>query len=178
MTAIERSIKKSSQSFLSVVWPVLQEVIDGDVMPIEGVIDSTLSGLIDMQTGIDVFHIHNSGIRGLASRVQPYGKSWDMFTVRRDKSGNNNTEYQKRKYAIETGNSLYPQLTSHAYLSQDSMELISVALAYTEDIIKMIDNDMHQDIKRAGNETFFCVGWWDMRSVSHDVQVYRNGEWL
>jgi hypothetical protein len=78
-------------------------------------------------------------MRGIALRIQtiksPY-KPYNTFTVRNKRQSGAKTEYEKRKYAIESGY-LYPYLTVQAYVNEQG-KLISFAVSKTVDIMDMI----------------------------------------
>lgn len=153
-------LSRSAKAFEFLVWPVLRQVIGGKLVHVELIARQDFAKDLDVRAGIDAWHIHDRGIRGLASRVQA-GRAWDTFTVRRSRATGVATEYEKRCYAIQAGEGwIYPHLTIQAYITAwDMGRLLSVGVARTADLMRFIQ--AHEDtvtVRSApdGN-TFFVV---------------------
>ena len=165
--------------------PIIKKMLGGgDIVQVEE-IDNEVCGMLDRSAGIDYFqvygdekHVLNGVIWGLASRFQ-VGKSWETFTIRKERESGASTEYDKRKKAIEK-NGVYPYLTVHGYVSDDGLEVIkSMAIARTKDIFECIDADLcstnHTSKRQVGQAGFFVVKWDDMKG-RYPIVIYSNGE--
>ncbi|MCF1432211.1 MAG: hypothetical protein LPH20_15630, partial [Shewanella sp.] len=122
---------------------LLRLIIGGELMMVEGNADKAMQSALDMQAGIDAWHInHEYGMRGIGSRIQWVYKSYDTFTYRLERASGAMTENEKRRRAIiEGGGWVYPHLTVHAYIENPRRmgALISFAVAKTTDIIDYIE---------------------------------------
>lgn len=173
MSDFERDLSKSSAAFRDVVWPAMQAVFKGELMPIESIKDSAVAKLIDMRSGIDAFHLSESkSIRGMACRVQFIESIQDVyrtFTVRRSRPSGAMTEYTKRKHDIDSHSGwIYPFLTVHGYVTKsDRPSLIVAAVTKTETLIeactliesRLADNSVGCLRTNKTNETFYAINW-------------------
>lgn len=150
-------------------------------MPVEAVNAEGFTKQLDTLAGIDAWQIHGKqGIRGIASRVQwddsRSGFPYRTFTIRKRRFNGSDTEFAKRTLAINAaGGWLYPYLTCHAYLSQPKREgeLIAVALARTDDIVKMISSGGCRE-QSTTNASFWVVDWDQMRRLGFKVSIYTK----
>lgn len=133
-------LSKSTADFLRVVAPIIEDWTGGEIQPVEGKTDDDLAQQLDRVAGVDSWNVElgNNLIRGLASRVQWPGKSYDSFTVRYYRRSGVETEYQKRLRAIRD-DGLYPHWTSQAYLDEKGGNLLAVGLVRTKDLYKHIE---------------------------------------
>ncbi len=126
-------LSKSAATLLNVVWPKIKdECGSGELLPVEGVTDSTMARNLDKLAGIDAWQLFNNkkGMRGLASRIQWAPKQskinasllpWQpyaSFTIRKHRTTGAETEWTKRKRALDNIKSgvIFPGLTIQAYV--------------------------------------------------------------
>jgi hypothetical protein len=179
MNEIERSINKSSRAFMDVVWPVISKYIGGgDIVPVEGVTDESMAQKFDTISGIDAWQITDKGIRGIASRVQPQGKSWDTFTIRRSLVSGQKTEWHKRVETIfsQQQGSLYPAVTVQAYMNFNYTEpLYSVACIHTIDLYRaaMLHDDWRVQSVQGGNK-MLIIDWDKLADRGFRIKIWRK----
>lgn len=169
---VQSDMTWSSKLFNEQVWPLcLPYLGKGQLIQMEGRPDTELANLLDMHSGIDAWHMHPvHGLRGIASRVQT-GMAYNTFTVRLRRDTGAVTEFDKRKNAIESnGGWIYPKIAIQAYAKLRVGPILSVGIAYTEDIIRFIEKGMHIT-KQTTNATFAVCDWSKMQSVGYRVQV-------
>ena len=161
----------SSKLFLSQVWPMCSAYCGGgEIMQMEGHTDSQLKLLLDQRAGIDGWHIHNNGMRGIAARIQ-LRVNYKTFTIRMSRDSGAETEYAKRLFAIESNDGwLYPVLTIHAYAETETGPILSVGVAKTSDIISYIQAGRHYE-RRTTNATFAVCDWHKMKGEGLDVNI-------
>jgi len=162
------------------VWPEIKDWFgDGNshIRPNESLKDESVATMLDRSAGIDAWLVGSaSQVQGLASRVQWCATSWDSFTVRYELVSGRETEYAKRKAAIETEGALYPLYTVHAYVTEPRREgnLLSVAMIRTRDLIEVCDWIVGQDYPGNWN--------WDrqygIRKVNNAKFIFAMWKWL
>lgn len=141
---IARDMSRSAQAFASVVWPAVASLCGGgEVQMVESINEKSFTDALDAHAGIDAWQIisNKSVIRGIASRVQFGGSSFNTFTIRYRRDSGARTEYSKRREALlnrEKGY-LYPHLTIQAYVSEDSKTLFDAAVICTADLFEQAD---------------------------------------
>jgi len=172
------ALSKSMQQFECVLRDELSKTLKGELKVVEGITIPEMAKLLDTLAGIDVWYINKlNGMRGIASRIQT-GVNYKTFTVRNKRKSGAKTEYEKRKIAIEKGY-LYPYLTIQAYVSENN-ELLSYAIAKTEDIINAIDNGLcyknHTSKNQIGQAEFFVVKWYDMKKAGYEIIIKEKEE--
>ena len=135
-------LSDSANDFQNVVWPKvsgLPLVGGGSIRPVEAVAEKDFKDELDLLSGIDAWQIHHapSTIRGIASRVQ-WGECYQSFSVRTRLPSGNETEFQKRQYAIQNKENghLYPHLTIQAFLNTRGGSLLAAAAIKTVDLIE------------------------------------------
>lgn len=173
-----RDLGKSAKQFVDIVWPnVTDEWFGGgDVAPVEAVSEEDFADKLDQLAGIDYWVVQSDeGMRGIASRVQS-GKYGDMstFTVRYRRKSGVDTEFQKRKQAIEN-DYLYPYWTIQAYVQRGKVD--NAAVVRTDDLIRYIDRgelDVHygeNGTQTDGAARFYYIHW-------KDLDKYYDVQWL
>jgi hypothetical protein len=176
-TQVEADMKWSAKLFQSEVWPLIQKHLgNGKLLQMEGRPDTELARTLDMLAGIDGWHIHSHGMRGIASRVQETDKSWDTFTVRMARDSGAVTEFEKRRLAISESNRgwIYPALTVQAYAKTKNGPVFSCGIARTKDIIEFIERDLHEHpLKRTTNACFAVCIWEKMQFFDYDVRIIK-----
>lgn len=165
----------SSDAFSNVVWPACMPYCGGgQLLQMEGRPDTELASLLDQRAGIDGWQLHTDGMRGIASRCQPSGKSWRTFTIRMSRQSGAKTEYEKRKEAISSGKWIYPHITIQAYFDKNGLEMIECAIARTEDLIEMIELGQYSEGRSRdsnGWAVFAKVYWDHMRKNNMRVKI-------
>ena len=173
----ESDMKWSARLFQTDVWPLIRQHLgNGDLLQMEGRPDTELGRTLDMLAGIDGWHIHGHGMRGIASRVQETSKSWDTFTVRMSRDSGAVTEFEKRKLAISESDRgwIYPALTVQAYSLTRTGPVFSCGIAKTQDIIDFIEMDLHEKpLKRTTNACFAVCSWEKMQFLGYDVRIIK-----
>lgn len=142
--------------------------------------DNDVLKMLDLTCGIDYYHVYSDGlVRGIASRWQTIRKGqpiWNTFTIRKERESGADTEYKKRKHAIEKGGE-YPYLTMQGYVDE-SDELLSVGFARTADIIECIDKNLastqHTGYSQHGQASFYVIKWDVMIANGYTVLVHRK----
>lgn len=166
---VRKSLKRSSEAFINLVWPVITNVCGGGrLVPIETIFDSEIANSLDMLCGIDFLHLADEGARGIATRVQhgndTYGDvNWHTFTIRASRGGSDQeTELGKRIRAINSrGRWMYPYLTCQAYVSQDGTRLVGGGLALTANIFKAIADGKYKE-RTYDNAVFYAIKFNDV----------------
>lgn len=164
----------SAYDFMRLVYPKMVECkfISGSIVPIESVTSTGVTKDLDTLAGIDAWHINRTrGMQGIASRIQWGDKIWGSFTIRKHRTSGAETEYAKRKRAIDTDDWLYPVLTVQAYITSRRIgELLAVGVAKTKDVFRAIDDGRctPRTNGRDGNE-FIAVYWENV----NDIQTWR-----
>ncbi|WP_034298026.1 hypothetical protein [Herbaspirillum sp. RV1423] len=141
-TGLLASLSDSANDFKNVVWPRISTtpLVGGGVLkPVEAVAEKEFKDELDLLAGIDAWQIlyDTSSIRGIASRVQ-WGSRHDSFSIRIAVRSGNDTEFQKRLYAIRNRQEgpLYPHITIQAYLDRKNGSLQAAAAIKTIDLIE------------------------------------------
>jgi len=174
MNEFEADMKWSSRLFVEQVWPAIKKHLGGgDILRMEGRPDTELARRLDMLSGIDGWHIHERGMRGIASRVQ-HGIAYNTFTIRMNRHNGSETEYQKRLAAIKgEGGWIYPHLTVQAYAQTKEGPILSAAVAKTEDVIDFIERNMHET-RRTTNADFAICAWDKIKAAGYKILTFVN----
>lgn len=169
---------RTSMDYLAKAAPIIKQLLNGgDILPVEGS-DDEVCKMLDLTCGIDYFHVYKSGLTwGIASRMQyECEKGWNTFTVRMKRESGAQTEYEKRKTAIEHGGE-YPYLTMQGYFDKSS-ELISLAIAKTIDVMRCVDEDVgyyqHTKQDKIGQAAFYVIPWDRMKRAGYNVLIYNR----
>ena len=155
----------SMDAFKRLVKPVLEEIMQGEYIPVEGSPEE-IAQLLDKRIGIDAMVDKGDTIYGLGSRIQIDSGVWNTFTIRCDRESGHITELEKLRKAIKS-DSMRPQITLQAYVENDKLQ--SLALARTADIIRYIDT--HDCPER---RSFDGKGWAKFKVVKWDSMI-RDG---
>ena len=163
----QRDLRNSSRAFLEFVWPQIRDQLGGgEVIPVESVTDSAMANQLDQLGGIDVWHVRSaSGIRGIGSRVQQTKVPYASFTVRKTRTSGAETEWTKRKRALDSRHGwLYPALVVQAYVEDfDRGPLLYACMASTRELFKFAEELFSGQVWESqrnnadGNE--FAVFW-------------------
>jgi hypothetical protein len=152
---VRRDLDASRDDFHRLVWPVVGPLIGGgEIVSVEskelkvalgqcapGIVREAASALarMDELCGIDAYQVVRQGmaVRGVASRVQCDGISWETFTLRLRRESGNTTEWEKRELAVTRPDLgyLFPHLTVQAYVDRTHEKLLSVAVVRTVDLV-------------------------------------------
>ena len=171
----------SSSLFHNEVWPIIRPLVgNGDLLQMEGRPDIELANLLDQKSGIDGWHIHKNGMRGIASRVQVSNprRPYNTFTIRLSRRSGAKTEYEKRSLAISNENCqgwIYPFFTVQAYAASTQGPVISCGIAKTIDLFDYIARGLWDDClpTREGDAKFYVCDWEMMRRSGYEVWVLR-----
>ena len=162
----EKDLNHSNKLFLNSVWPEIRDMCGGgSIKPVEIIHDNDIAKDLDILCGIDIWQtINGAGARGIASRVQARknNNNWRTFTIRKSRNGNEETEYKKRKLAIDTGKFIYPYLTCQSYFADDR-DLIGCGVARTVDIFNAITDKT--PTRSFDNAVFYYVSYDDISGV-------------
>lgn len=177
MTAkVQADMDWSSILFMSEVWPAIQAKYKktGNLLQMEGRPDIELARALDIRSGIDGWEMTaDGGMRGVASRMQE-GRAWNSFTVRMTRRSGAETEYAKRKKAIESDKGLiFPHLTVQAFAETKTGPVISIGICKTKDLIKFIDDGLHET-RPTDNATFAVCYWRKMIENGVPVWIVNN----
>lgn len=172
-TAVADDLRESARIFKTMVWPSISHWFSGgELVPVEAVTNEEMSEKLDTLAGIDAWHVkQDSGMRGIASRVQWTDNPYNTFTVRKERESGIETEYEKRKRAINGDRGwLYPEITVQAYVSKDKSELLSAGAIKTKKLIGFID-EKDVEMKTAYDRQtgdwakFYVVPWSGLKDV-------------
>ena len=156
------------------VEPVLKTEcnLPGTFYSIEGHLkdNNELQQVLDF-AGIDYMYAENGLVKGLAMRIQK-GKCWDTFTIRKSRYSGTETEFEKRKFAIENYG-IYPYFTVQAYIEDD--KLSGLAICKTKDLWDMILKNRCYTVKCSDNASFYIVKWSDMERLDKYIRVFTGG---
>ena len=185
-----RSFNRSTKAFEELVQPKALKILGGKFVGVEGnkSQDEVIGGgatpsiismnhILDTKAGIDLWHVGDNGVRGVANRVQFGPTLWCTFTIRLSRDGQdpNNTEYAKRLSSIRNGY-LYPTLTIQSYVN-DQYELRAFAITYTSSILSMIERglatEQHTNSAQYGQAAFYTVNWAAMGTEGYGIYTYR-----
>lgn len=186
MSDFKSDLKDSAAAFLRVVWPAMKNMVGGGkIIPIESVTDDSMTEMLDRYSGIDAWHLSDGQqMRGVASRVQ-WGNAWNTFTVRYTRDSGAKTEYEKRKFDIESNAGwLYPHLTVQAFIGGkkgDNGELLSVAVIKTKSLVDacgaILDGGIDPrfgGIRRTGNAVFIWASWGWLKRCGYEIKMIEN----
>jgi hypothetical protein len=178
-----KDLSDSVFDFQRLVKPKIAELnfMRGEIISIEIVTDvkfKYLANKFDQLSGIDAWQIvEPEGIKGIASRIQWGLKPWNTFTIRYQRCTGRETEYNKRKKAMDSGDWLYPFYTIQAYIETRRIgKLISLAIAKTKDIFAMIEKKQCYEKPNSDDGNIFkIVSWSAMKLQNYDIKIYdRN----
>jgi hypothetical protein len=167
----KKDFEWSNEMFLKQVWPNIKYICGGgNLIPLE-MSTEDFAKQMDQMCGIDYMLVNDGlGMVGLASRVQKIenNKPWNTFTIRFDRDSGAQTEYEKRKIAIESNKYIYPYLTTHAYVNQNGY--VNCGVAKTVDIYNAINLN---NIRRNDNVDFLYVNFNQVKDVK---VIYKKPE--
>lgn len=172
-SSVQNDMEWSAKLFCDNVWPIIREHLDGgDLMKMEGRPDVELAKQLDMKAGIDGWHLHKTGMRGIASRIQETTRPWNTFTVRMSRHSGAITEFEKRKNAILESKRgwIFPAITVQAYAHTKQGPIIACGIAKTADIIDFIEKGLHYT-KPTTNAWFAVCGWDKMKRNGYKVKI-------
>ena len=116
--------------------PILSKIISGKIHTIENAKNEILIKL-DTACGIDYIRENETGLQGIAARVQ-WGRPWNTFTIRKERHTGSKTELEKRLEQIKKGY-FYPAFTLQAYFdNRINNNCLSVGVVQTVYIFNFI----------------------------------------
>lgn len=162
---------------------VLKVLHGSDILPCEGEDNDTLR-FLDGSCGIDYFVVHNrNGItHTVASRFQTdTPQRYKTFTIRKSRDSGTDTEFKKRKLAIENGG-IYPYYTLQAYVDEEHNRINRIAVALTEEIIRYCETELtdadirHTGYNQIGQASFYVVDWVRYANAGNRIAIYDSEE--
>jgi len=187
---VANDFRNSSNAFCKLVWPIARSLAGGGTLKaVEDVTAKDFQKDLDVLAGIDGWQVlyENGVIRGIASRVQNTGKSYDTFTIRFSRNTGTETEFNKRLKAIQQKEQgwLYPHLTLQAYTEVDYSELLSFAIVKTEPLYLYALESYRQNFsagkcymqvnKQDGNK-FIVVPWQNLQRDNISPAIWHKTE--
>ena len=201
MEIIDR-IKKSSEDFINYVWPIIgNDLGGGEIIPVEGVTDSKIAGLLDTLAGVDAWQIlsDKKGIRSIASRVQYQNPKWKIkyppntFTIRYTLNSGNNTEYYKRMYAFGNPQEglLTPDTFVQAYLDEEGSRVLSIGIIKMAELCSIMSKHepgelipdksfgnipvaykLIDTLKVEGGNKMLVISWANLKRLGCNIMTY------
>lgn len=171
----EQALNDSINDYQQHIKPVLEQLLGGSLISVEGDTLSETADLLDRLAGIDLWWVNEQhGMRGIASRIQP-GRNWRTFTIRKERESGVKTEYEKRKHAIDN-EFLYPAITYQAYVGEHG---VSIGIVHTKALIDCIENGVCSERRTGdaqhGQATFYVVAWEDLKRCGYPmIEVLNN----
>lgn len=168
----------SSALFVGEVWPLIRPCIGGGaLMQIENSPDRAMASMLDMRCGVDAWHLHTDGVRGIASRIQS-GCCYRTFTVRMRRHTGGETEFAKLERAITSGRGwLRPQITVQAYAKTQAGPVLCVGVTNTDDLYRFIKSGFHTTRSTPGGREVFAVcDWAQMKVKGFHVRVIEPAQ--
>jgi hypothetical protein len=148
---------------------ILPCLISGNIYSIENSNNEILI-LLDRLSGIDYIRKDESGLQGIAARVQ-WGKDWQTFTIRSSRHTGSKTELEKRIFQIKNGY-FFPAFTLQAYFDNRSdNNLLSIAVIKTIDLYNFIIKNPDEIEKRKSDNEFIVIRW---SKLKHLTKTYSN----
>ena len=151
-------------------YSILRRMLDKNLflIPLEGV-KTTECATLDRKYGFDLWGFTGDHLQfGFAWRDQKVKKNqkpFNAFSVRASRETGAETEYAKRKHAIENQEP-YPHYWVHIFHDEDTNEILSMAVTTTKDLIDYIDTYKpelrHTGADQTGQASFYPVFWSDM----------------
>lgn len=181
-SGFHESLRDSAYDFSRVVWPVVKPWIDAeDVYPVEAV-GGAAATIVDIFAGIDLWVLDETGLRGVASRVQyPQGNPYLSFTIRSRLPSGLPTELDKRLAAMgqpEAGY-LFPIFTIQAYVTEPRTgELSYVCMVRTRDLFEFVRQNVKELRVRTNPQdgTEFLVVW-VADLLGADYPIWQSPPW-
>lgn len=165
--------------------PIIKRLMNGgEIKAVEGR-DDEICLMLDRNCGTDYFQIYGNGdkldgvVWGVGSRFQSVwhgGKTFDTFTIRLSRESGADTEFKKRKLAMDR-NGIYPYLTMHGYYDEKTGDILSLAIARTRDIWECIEKG-HCIVRKTGESqigqsTFYVVDWNKLKALGYPIKVWK-----
>lgn len=182
-----RQLSQSAAAFRNHIWPIIgPRVGGGELIHVEAVTEKGFKNDLDSLAGIDAWQvIHDLGIRGIASRVQPTdllnnGKTWETFTIRSKVVSGHETEYAKRLRAVEHPGwgLLCPHLTIHSYMTSNWDKPLAIAAIRTRDLILFVKDHNDKVCEKAvtGGNHMLTVKWSELQKGNIRLVIWRHDE--
>ena len=171
----------NSNNVIEKIKPIICKLLMCDsIVTVEGV-NNDVCKLLDLTCGIDYLKVTDKAgnVSGIANRIQWIDPPWppfNTFTIRKGRESGVETEFTKRKKAIDNGG-LYPYLTMHTYVEAGTERLLSLAVAKTTDIIDYIIKHKPEErysVDSKGKAWFYFCPWADMIDKGYRVLTCEN----
>lgn len=163
----KETMRAAMKMYSEYVKPVLDNELKNTawrIEVVEGKTDDETAEKLDTLAGTDLFIYNKRSMSGIASRIQ-VGKNWRTFTIRYKRDNGKDTEFKKRKFAIEN-DMFYPKFTYQAYVtSETGGKLLGLAIMPTKSLFKYIDEhkdeteERHTGSSQYGQASFLTCYW-------------------
>ena len=151
-------LDKSVEALKSIKENILKKIFRGNLYNIETSKNNILI-LLDQKSGIDFIREDETGLQGIACRVQ-WIKSgrhpFNSFTIRLERYTKQKTEFEKRKEQITNGY-FYPAFTLQAYFDETTKKLLSIGVIKTNKLYEFIENYPDQVYENKSDNVFKFV---------------------
>lgn len=167
-------LSDSVEALNSIKETVLAKLISGKIHTVE-CSDNEILMLLDQKSGVDYIRENETGLQGIAARVQWVGdiQPYNTFTIRKERKSGAQTEFEKRMQQIEQGY-FYPAFTLQAYFDNRELnKLKSIAIVGTKKLYEFIKQNINNPDKVYTNKsdnTFLYVHWSDLTDCG--VKIY------
>lgn len=159
-----KDLEASIKALDSIKNTLLPRLISGKIHSIEKADDHILL-LLDTKSGIDYIRENETGLQGIASRVQWGSKAWNTFTIRSERHTGAKTEFAKRVEAIRDGY-FYPAFTLQAYFTdRETNGFLSVGIIKTINLYNFIGANPNLVHKNKSDNEFKFVFWEDLTGI-------------
>lgn len=181
MKAAVRASMDKSMNYIRRYKDVIMRAVDAsDLLPCEGE-GYELAQHLDISCGIDYILVTKGGdlSRGVGCRIQEdknFNRRYETFTIRGERDSGAKTEFEKRKLAIASGG-LYPYLTMHAYIDEETGGIDRMAFARTDEIIKYCESGqatwIHTRPEQVGQASFWAIDWDKYKRDGNAIAIYK-----
>ena len=151
----------------------LGSLIKGKIHTVEHVKNDLLV-LMDIKCGIDYIREDETGLQGIAARVQWRKKPYYTFTIREERYTGAKTEYEKRVEQIKNGY-FHPRFTMQAYCdNRTDNNLLSAAMCKTVDLYEFVEKYPELIRSRMSDNLFMAIGWSDFEEKYELHKVFNR----
>lgn len=167
--------------------PIIKSLLNGgEIKAVEGN-DNEICLMLDRTCGTDYFQCYGQSdgkldglVWGVGSRFQSIRngyKPFNTFSIRKSRESGANTEFAKRKFAIDNGG-IYPYLTMQGYYDEVTGEILSLAIAKTKDIWDYIESGncqiRHTGANQIGQADFYVIPWDKYEQSGNKIKIYER----
>lgn len=173
---IRKDMTETEKRFEDIIIPFLQDHgCKGEWVSSEGMShldnDSRLKQMFDLYCGIDWFLINKKKVNGYAVRIQPGGKDWRSFTIRKSRRSGTETEIDKLISARESG-SIMPKYHLQCYLDDD--KVLAVYIVKTLDLLEYIEDGYAEEKYTYDGTGFYVCDVDGLKEQEYMVLEFRD----